>query len=213
MREVAIAMTTATANKLLTFEEWLTYSDGTDNRYELDRGVLVEMGQPRGQHAEIMRFLERVFEAEIDRQTLDWVVRQAAIAVRVPQIGRRDTSRVPDLCVVPTEQWEGLLNREAAIELDEPPPLLVVEVVSTGTEITDHRKKRAEYNIIGIPCYLLVDWTDFDQNKKAIDKRVTVLTLVEGYHDEAVYRGDEVVFIPTFPELKLNAFQIVRAKL
>lgn len=135
------------------------------------------------------------------------------VAVRVPQIGRRDTSRVPDVVVLPLEQWEAMADREAVIELNEPPPPLVVEVVSTGTEITAHRKKRAEYNILGIPCYVLVDWLDFDQNKKSVAQRVTVLNLVEGLYDEAIYRDHETVIIPTFPELKLTANQIIRAKL
>ncbi len=208
-----IAMATTTAPKLVAFEEWLTYEDGTDTRYELERGVLVAVGQPRGMHGEIIDFLYRRIDAEIERTKQDWVIRPGAIAVRVPQVGRRDTSRVPDLCVVPTEQWKGLLNREAVIELDESPPLLVVEVVSTGTEITDHRKKRAEYNILAISCYILVDWAEVNQNKKPVDKRVTILTLVEGLYDEAIYRGDEVVFIPTFPELKLTANQIITAQL
>jgi Uma2 family endonuclease len=198
--------------KVFTFEEYLAYEDDSDTRYELERGELVAMGQARGQHGEIMHFLEKRFNAEIERMGLNWVARQAAIGVRVPQVGRRDTSRCPDICVTPREQWEGLLQREAIIGLDEPAPLLVVEVVSTGTDITDHRKKRAEYNIVGIPVYILVDWTEVDQNKKPVDKRVTVLTLVEGLYDDAVYRGDDVVRIPTFPELKLTANEIIKAR-
>lgn len=197
----------------VTFEEWLTYEDGTDTRYELERGVLVPMSQPRGHHADIMRFLERKLENAIEKSGDDWIVRQAAIAVRVPQVGRRDTSRCPDICVLPREQWESLLNREAVVELDDPPPLLVAEVVSSGTESRDHRTKRAEYNIIGIPVYVLVDWLELDKNKKPVDQRVTVLTLREGLYDESVYRGDEVVFIPTFPSLQLTARQIINARL
>lgn len=203
-------MTVATG--LLTFEEYLTYEDGSDTRYELERGELVEMSQARGQHGEIIHFLEKRFNTEIERIGLDWVARQAAIGVRVPQVGRRDTSRCPDICVVPRPQWEGLLQREAVIELDEPAPLLVVEVVSTGTEITDHRKKRAEYNIVGIPTYVLVNWADVDQNNKPVDKRVTVLSLFEGLYNDEVFRGDEVVNIPTFPELKLTANEIIKAR-
>lgn len=205
---------TATASKLLTFEEWLTYEDESDNRYELDRGVLVEMGQARGHHGDIMEFLSDQFKAEIPKMGYPWLSKMGGqVAVRVPQVGRRDTSRVPDVVVLPLEQWEAMANREAVIELSEPAPPLVVEVVSTGTEITDHRKKRAEYNIVGIPCYVLVDWGEVNQNKKPIDQRVTVLTLVEGLYDQEVYRGEEVVFIPSFPNLKLTANQIIRAKL
>lgn len=204
---------TATASKFLTFEEWLTYEDGSDTRYELDRGVLVEMGQARGRHGDIMEFLNDQFKIEIPKMGYPWVSKMGGqVAVRVPQVGRRDTSRVPDVVVLPAEQWEAMADREAVIELSESPPPLVVEVVSTGTEITDHRKKRAEYNIVGIPCYVLVDWTDFNQNKKPVDKRVTVLTLIEGLYDEEVYRDDEIVLIPTFPDLKLTAHQIITAK-
>ncbi len=198
----------------MTFEEWLTYEDGSDTRYELDRGVLVEMGQARGRHGDIMEFLSVRFKEEIHKLGYPWVSKMGGqVALRVPQIGRRDTSRDPDVVVLPRSQWESMANREAIVELSEPPPSLVVEVVSTGTEVTDHRKKRAEYNILGIPCYLLVDWGEFNQNKKPIDQRITVLTLVEGLYDQEVYRGDQVVLIPTFPELKLTANQIIRAKL
>ncbi|NDJ23546.1 Uma2 family endonuclease [Nostoc sp. B(2019)] len=200
-----------TTKQIVTFEEYLTYNDGTDTRYELERGELIPMAQARGGHGEIMHFLERAFTTEIQRLELSWVARQAAIGVRVPQVGRRDTSRVPDVTVLPLEQWKSLRNREAVIELDEDPPLLVVEVVSAATESRDHRAKRAEYNIVGIPVYMLVDFLDFDQNGKAVDKRVTVLTLVEGFYDEAVYRGEQVIEIPTFPELKLTVNQVINA--
>ncbi|MEH1964247.1 MAG: Uma2 family endonuclease [Nostoc sp.] len=199
-----------TTKQIVTFDQYLTYNDGTDTRYELERGELIPVAQPRGGHGEVMHFLERGLTTEIERLGLDWVARQAAIGVRVPQVGRRDTSRVPDVTVLPLEQWKSLRNREAVIELDEP-PLLVVEVVSAGTESRDHRAKRAEYNILGIPVYLLVDFLDFDQNGKVIDKRVTVLTLVEGFYDEAVYRGEQIIEIPTFPELKLTANQVINA--
>lgn len=47
---------TLTTNRL-TFEEYLTYSDGTDTRYELVNGELVVMGIGTGQHGEIIDFL------------------------------------------------------------------------------------------------------------------------------------------------------------
>lgn len=207
-------MTTTVASQFVTFEAWLTYEDGTDTRYELDRGVLVEVGQARGRHGDIMEFLCDQFKAEIARLGYPWLSKMGGqVAVRVPQVGRRDTSRVPDVVVLPQEQWELMAEREAVIELHEPAPLLVVEVVSTGTEVTDHRKKRAEYNIVGIPCYVLVDWVSVDKNQKPVDRRVTVLTLREGLYDEAVYYDEQVVLIPTFPELKLTANQIIQANL
>lgn len=102
-----------TASKLLTFEEWLTYEDGLDRRYELDRGVLVEMGQARGRHGDVMEFLNDQFRAEIPKLGYPWLSKMGGqVAVRVPQVGRRDTSRVPDVVVLPTEQWEAMWQIE-----------------------------------------------------------------------------------------------------
>ena len=47
------ATMTVTTNKL-TFEEYLTYSDGTDTRYELVNGELVTRSIGTGQHGEII---------------------------------------------------------------------------------------------------------------------------------------------------------------
>ncbi|MEQ8963863.1 MAG: Uma2 family endonuclease [Coleofasciculus sp. C2-GNP5-27] len=125
--EQAIAMTLAT--KRLTFEKYLTYSDGTNTRYELVNGELVAMSIGTGQHGEIIDFLYRQIDAAIRLTGQVWIVRPVAIGVRSPRAGKWDTSRIPDLTVIPTQQWRELRNREAVIELHEPPPILVVEVV------------------------------------------------------------------------------------
>jgi len=57
------------------------------------------------------------------------------------------TSRIPDLTVIPTQQWRKLRTREAVIELNEPPPILAIEVVSESTKTADYRAKRVEYNV------------------------------------------------------------------
>jgi len=172
-------MTATLIPQILTFEQYLAYEDDTDKRYELERGMLVEMGQARGQHGAIVKFLERSFDNEIARIGLDWVAMQAAIGVRIPQVGKRDTSRCPDVCVLPRSQWESLLNKEAIIELDETPPLLVVEVISKGTFGRDRRTKRAEYNIIGIPVYVIVNFLTQDGNGKDVEPGISVLTFYQ----------------------------------
>jgi Uma2 family endonuclease len=37
----------------MTVEEYLTYDDGTDKRYELENGVLIEMPPGTGKHEAI----------------------------------------------------------------------------------------------------------------------------------------------------------------
>ncbi|MBD2680237.1 MULTISPECIES: hypothetical protein [Nostoc] len=70
-----------TTKQIVTFEQYLTYNDGTDTRYEMERGELIPVAQARGGHGEIMHFLERGFTTQIERLGLNWVARQAAIVL------------------------------------------------------------------------------------------------------------------------------------
>ncbi|MBW4618354.1 MAG: Uma2 family endonuclease [Cyanosarcina radialis HA8281-LM2] len=190
--------------KQLSFADYLAYDDG--NRYELFHGELVEMPPARGKHALIIDFLHDTFRAEIKRLDLNYVSGHSAIGVRIPQVGTRDTSRIPDICVATKEQWQGLLDRSAVLE--DSPPLLVVEVVSEGTQTVDHRRKRAEYNIAEILEYWIVDFIEGDRK---YPPGITVLTLVEGFYEEAVFRGSDRLISTIFPELNLTAEQILLA--
>lgn len=57
--------------KLLTFEEYLNYQDGTDTRYELVSGKLEIMNPPTVRHFLIAKFLEKIFDREIDKKNLN----------------------------------------------------------------------------------------------------------------------------------------------
>lgn len=190
---------TTTTNRL-TLEEYLKYDDGTDTRYELVNGELIPMSLGTGQHGEIADFLNSEFRAAAKQLGQDWVSKQMVIGIRSPRAGRWDTVRVPDVVVIPLEQWRNLQNREAVIELNEPPPLLVVEVVSESTKSTDYRAKRAEYSVLDIPEYWIVD---------PLNAKVTVLTLVEGWYDAAEFVGSDSIQSRTFPNLELTAEQVL----
>ncbi len=77
---------------------------------------------------------------------------------------------------------------------DMPPPQLVVEVVSPGQENTDrdYRYKRSQYQALKIAEYWIVD---------PIQKRITVLTLVSGLYEEAVFAGDDAIASALLSEL------------
>ena len=145
-------MTVATAQDWVSFEAYLAFQAEQDIPYELENGVLIPMPVGRLQHGKIPKFLERAFDAEIARLNLPLATHRASVGVRVPQVGRRATSRIPDLTVVTIEQNAYLETLTDAILQDSMPPL-VVEVVSAGTVDIDHRKKRAEYNVLDIPEY------------------------------------------------------------
>ncbi len=187
----------------LSFADYLAYDDGTDTRYELVDGELVPMSLGVGLHGAIIKFLERQFDAESDHLNLGWVALQSAVAVRSPRGTRWDTARIPDVTVMPAEQWEGLRSREAVIELNEPPPLLVVEVVSNSTANTDYRSKRAEYAVLDIAEYWIVD---------PLAQKVTVCTLVDGLYDAEEFGGVRAIASARFPALNLTAAQVLQAK-
>ena len=192
------------ATKKLTFEEYLKYDDGTNTRYELVDGELIPMSLGTGKHGAIAKFLERAFDDESARRGTQWTAQKFSVGVRSPRGGRWDTSRIPDVTVLPIEQWEAFANREAVIELNAPPPILVVEVVSESTKNPDYRSKRSEYAVLNIPEYWIVD---------PLEEVVTVCTLVEGFYDAVQFRNGERIISPTFPELELTAAQALTGTL
>ncbi|MBD2607644.1 Uma2 family endonuclease [Scytonema hofmannii FACHB-248] len=195
--------TTPAVTKRLTFEEYLAYDDGTDTRYELVDGELIPMSLGSGQHGGVTEFINVCFREEIIRLKLDWTSKQMVVGVRSPRAGRWDTSRIPDVVVLSLPQWRELRNREAVIELNEPPPLLVVEVVSESTKTVDYRAKRVEYNILNIPEYWIVD---------LLTNKLTVFTLIEELYEPAEFFGSEQIQSQIFPELKLTVEQVLTAE-
>ncbi|MGC1310085.1 MAG: Uma2 family endonuclease [Phormidesmis sp.] len=194
---------TVTTQKL-TFEEYLKYEDGTDSRYELVNGELVSMSLGKGRHGRIIRFLARKLDAEIAKQRQPWIAEHSLIGVQSPRGSRWDTSRIPDITVLPVAQFEAMDDRETVIRLNEPPPLLVVEVVSPSTQSDDYRAKRTEYAGLEIPEYWIVD---------PIEGCIIVGAMENRFYDSSDFRGDEIVRSHTFPNLKLTVAQILSAKL
>ncbi len=183
--------TTPTTTKL-SFEDYLSYDDGTDNVYELEDGELILMNPPIGLHAIILTFLSNILLNEINRLQLSWIPLQL---VGVRTAVRR--SRLPDLCVVPLEQMQPYLNVSAVLETGV---ILAIEIVSPDSIKRDYRFKRAEYAAAGVPEYWIID---------PAEQKVTVLQLVEGLYEDKEYRNDETLQSQIFPELSLTVNQIL----
>ena len=190
-------MTTTTQK--LTFAEYKNHNDSTNQRYELVAGELIPRSLGTGKHSAIAQFLERIFDDEIEKLKQPWTAQKFAVGVHSPRGGRWDTSRIPDITVLLREQWQSLANREAIIDLNESPPLLVVEVVNELTKTIDYCSKRSEYAVLNIPEYWIVD---------PLQSQVTVCTLVEGMYDDEVFRGQDAIVSPTFEQLELNVDSI-----
>ncbi|WAL62461.1 Uma2 family endonuclease [Thermocoleostomius sinensis] len=192
------------ATQKLTFEEYLAYDDGTDTRYELVDGELVPMSLGTGKHGGIAEFLNDQFREQIKRRELPWTSKQMTVGVRSPRGRNWDTSRIPDVTVLAAAQWEAMSDREAVINLNEPPPILVVEVVSPSTKTDDYRSKRSEYGLLEISEYWIVD---------PLEEKITLCILEHQFYDSTEFRGDDLIQSPTFPDLNLTATQILAGKL
>jgi Uma2 family endonuclease len=187
-------MTLSTAAPPLTFEDYVAYDDGSENRYELVDGELVAMTPPTFRHMLIAKFIEQCLDAEIARLGLGWLCfREAGVRTGVRK------SRLTDVYVLSPEQVSGLVNRAA---IAQTPPLLAVEVVSPDSITRDYRYKRTEYAALEIPEYWIVD---------PLESRVTVLVFNEGLYDETVFGGDQVLVSRTLPQLTLTVEQILAA--
>lgn len=191
------------ATQKLTFEEYLAYNDGTDTHYELVDGELVPMSLGTGRHGAIIRFVVRQFEDAISRSGQTWVPLPALVGVRSPRGRNWDTSRIPDVTVLTVDQWEAMSEREAVINLNEPPPILVVEVVSPSTKTDDYRSKRSEYGLLEIPEYWIVD---------PLEAKITLCILEHQFYDSTEFREDDLIQSSTFPDLNLTAAQILAGK-
>ena len=184
----------------LTFEEYLTYDDGTDNRYELEDGVLIQMTPASPIHSDIVEFLYDSLKAEVKRLDLDWKVKQGDVGVRT----RINRSRLPDIAVIQGEDWRRLRQSKKSAVL-EFPCLLIVEVVSPGEENKnrDYLKKMNEYAELGISEYWIVDPST---------EQVTINLLINGSYQINSFAGQQRMTSQLFPDLNLTVEQIFIAE-
>jgi Uma2 family endonuclease len=194
-------MTIATQRRM-SLEEYLSYDDGTDARYELVDGVLVAMGNESKINTKIAVFLILA----LGRMGFD--AGRIGIKQKIQVESDYVSARDPDL-IVHTEASAaaGDDDAEFCLKLDESNPLIVVEVVSPGEPGTlnydrDYEHKRDEYAARGIPEYWIID---------PARKVVLVLTLVNGEYQEATFIGNQAIQSPTFPDLKLTAIDVLTA--
>ncbi|NEO97258.1 MAG: Uma2 family endonuclease [Symploca sp. SIO2E9] len=187
-------MTAKIVEGLLSFEEYLNYDDGTDNRYELVDGRLELVNPPTFRHLLIADFIQDSFKAEINRLGLPWLCfREAGI-----RTGWRK-SRLADVYVVTAEQVREFLDQSAVCQT---PPLLAVEVVSPESVKRDYRYKRSEYAALEIPEYWIID---------PKENKITLLLLNEGLYEETNFTGNQSLVSQTFPELSLTVEQVLAA--
>jgi len=180
-------------SKTYSFEEYLAYDDGTDNKYELVNGQLQLMPTASGFHALILVLLYDILKAEIERIKQQWKVMPGTVGVRTAY----KKSRIPDLVILSDSQCQEIRTMSTAVL--ESPPLLAVEIVSPGNSNDDYRYKRSEYAVREISEYWIID--------PEIEK-ISVLLLVSGFYEVTEFIGEQEIKSLLFPELRLTAKQV-----
>ena len=185
--------------KIFTFEEYLVYDDGTDTRYELVDGELVEMPPESDGNNDVAR---RLLVELLKHITFNLI---AYKDTEIEVSGRRATCRFPDVLVHTEESKVALKGaKRATITRDMPPPALLIEVVSPGAtnRARDYRYKRTEYAARGIAEYWIVD---------PQDRQITVCKWIDGLYEDTVICGSDRVQSDVVPLFGLNTDEIFNA--
>ncbi|AFY74907.1 hypothetical protein Syn7502_02996 [Synechococcus sp. PCC 7502] len=187
---------TISTPKYLTLEEFYAYDDGTDTRYELVDGELVAMPPESYENCS--------FAIKILIQLARFVpaIQLAHKDIMLEVSGWRATVRIPDLMILGDECVKALRGKsQGTIRHDMPAPLVAIEVVSPGKENSDrdYRYKRSEYAARGILEYWIVD---------PELKKVTLLTLVDGFYEELILTGEDRITSAVVPDLEIKLTDI-----
>jgi Uma2 family endonuclease len=196
-----------TLSKLVTFEQFIEWYPSDGVRYELYQGVIVEMPPPTGTHENIVGFLV----TQIVFQYL-----QMGLPLRIPKTAfiktqSNNSAYSPDILLLNHDnlvQEPLWIKQSTVIQATSIP--LVVEVVSTNWR-DDYYDKFRDYEDMGIPEYWIVDYGAIGGKRFTGSPKqptMTICELVDGDYQMNVFRGNDLIVSPLFPQLKLTAQQI-----
>lgn len=194
--------------KTITFEEFLNWKpDG--GCYELHDGVIVEM-QPVGDREEINGFLAGEVTLEFKRLKLPYLIPKQAL-VKIPD---KESGYSPDVIVINQNNLsaEPMWKKSSTVTQAASVPL-VIEVVSTNWR-DDYASKLVDYETFGVPEYWIVDYLALGGRRYIGNPKqptISVYYLVDGEYQVNLFRGNDCIISPTFPELNLTAEQIFQA--
>ena len=202
-----------TQTKTVTFDEFAAwYPENSVRRYELHKGVIVEMPLGTGPHSRVTGFTRDEISAEIRRLKLPYFIPGDCLLKPIrDEAGYQPDVIVLDQVAIANEpRWD----RESIITMGSS-VRLAVEVVSTNWQ-DDYHFKFADYEKLGIPEYWVVDYAALGGRRFVGNPKqptLSVYQLVDGEYQISQFRGDDRVESLAFPELKLTASQIFRAGL
>ena len=195
--------------KLITLEDfWDWYPDGY-GRFELHNGEIIKV-QPTGTHEKVAGFLASKLSVYIEGLNLPFFIPRQGL---IKAIDSDKSAYIPDVMVLDDNAMENepLWNKRSTITQGTS-VRLAIEVVSTNWQ-DDYLMKLGEYEKLGINEYWIVDYLGLGGRRYIGNPKqptISVYHLVEGEYILNLFRDENVVASPTFPELNLRAEQIFR---
>ena len=191
----------------ISFDEFMDwYPENSENRYELRRGVVIEMSKPKGKHSRLAGDLAYELGAAFRQASQPYFIPRECI-IKLSN----DTGYEPDIVVLAENEvvHEPRWERESIITLGQSIKL-VVEVVSTNWR-DDYLVKLGDYEALGIQEYWVIDYLGIGGRRYIGSPKqptLTVCTLVDGEYELQQFRGNNTIISKIFPDFPLTADQI-----
>ena len=184
----------------ITPEEFINQY-GDDESYELIDGELIEM-EPTGSHEQVVAMISRKLNVAIDRFNLPYFIPHRCL---IKPLGSWSAFR-PDLVVLNEVELsqEPLWQKEPVITLGSTIKL-VVEVVSSNWQ-NDYARKYEDYEALGIPEYLIVDYLGVGGKYYIGSPKqptITVCNLIGEEYKKVLLRKGDVIRSQVFDDFEL----------
>ncbi|OYE06532.1 Uma2 family endonuclease [Nostoc sp. 'Peltigera membranacea cyanobiont' 232] len=196
--------------KLLTFNEFIEWYPNDGKRYELHKGVIIEMPPPIGSHEKVVGFIAHKLTVEFDRLNLPYTIPKT-VSIKTPSA---ESAYSPDVLLLNLDNLdnEPLFQKQSTVSQPASVPI-VIEVVSSNWR-DDYYNKLRDYEEMGIPEYWIADYAALGARKFIGNPKqptIFVCELVDGEYQMTPFQGNTAISSPTFPQLNLTAQQIFNA--
>ncbi|MDA0268746.1 MAG: Uma2 family endonuclease [Cyanobacteria bacterium] len=191
----------------LSFNDFIDgYPDRPGYRYELRRGVIVEMPKPKGKHSEMAGFVIKVLNRAIDEMQAPYFIPRECIVKTADDTGYEpDVAVIDRACLGDERRWESASVIEQGRSVK-----LVVEVVSTNWR-DDYALKLSDYERMGIAEYWILDYLGIGGRRYIGSPKqptFTVCTMLDGEYEMQQFRGGDRIVSAAFPQLPVTVAQV-----
>ncbi|NET31514.1 MAG: Uma2 family endonuclease [Cyanothece sp. SIO1E1] len=200
------------ALSILTFEEFLSWDDGTAKLFELDDGVPVPIKDPTANHENVIDSLWKWLDNHCLSQELPYVPKRGKQIKLKTEPDQREKSRRADIVIFAEAEWKRLENSPSPAAAYTAPPM-VIEVTSSNYSV-DYMAKLGEYEALAIQEYWIVDYKAFGPTRYlGSPKQPTIFVFQfdateKAYREPTQFRDGQQIESDMLGKLELTANQI-----